>query len=288
MPPSLKSTNLPWPLEFSQGWFPGAISSAQEVRELSARTDRWLRLAALRSEVVEETKSLDRDIDELEEAVRVIDVALQARELWNDGQLDVIQKLGKLGQPKEIRKKYVELLKKYTDRIAISTARVNEIKMARRKLIDEAKGIKINHVVWSQATRIEALTEHAGWVQTLETQIERLKKELAGYETNLQSQTVTAGSPGFDISLANQQTIQALRRPMKLISDEEERLESAKRNVEDAKAEIRVQLRNRATPGGAERDRSANRSAECWRADWPVPPPHSDRTATRSTRPASR
>lgn len=208
----------------------------EERRELSARTDRWLRLAALRSELIEETKVLDRDIGELEEQVRVIDVALQARDLWT-ARCEVRQKLEKIGTPKEIRKKYVELLKKYNERIAVSTARINEIKATRKKLCEEGKAIKINHVVWSQATRIEALTEHAGWVQTLEGQIDRLKKELSSYETNLQTQTVSAGSPGFDISLANQQTIQALRRPMKLISDEEERLETAKRNVEDAKTE---------------------------------------------------
>jgi uncharacterized protein YhaN len=208
----------------------------EELRELSGRTDRWLKLAATRSELIEETKQLDKEIAQLEEQVRIIDVALQARELWT-ARSEVIARLAKIGTPKEIRKKYVDLLKKYNDRIAASTAKVNEIKAARKKLIEEAKGVKINHVVWSQATRIEALTEHAGWVQTLEGQIERLKKELSGYETNLQTQTVSAGSPGFDISLANQQTIQALRRPMKLISDEEERLESAKRNAEEAKAE---------------------------------------------------
>jgi uncharacterized protein YhaN len=208
----------------------------EELRELSGRTDRWLKLAALRSELIEETKTLDRDIAELEEQVRVIDVALQARELWT-ARCQVLAKLEKLGTPKEIRKKYVELLKKYNERITASNAKVAQLKEQRKKISDEAKAIKINHVVWGQATRIEALTEHSGWVQTLETQIERLKNELGSYEQNLQTQTVSAGSPGFDISLANQQTIQALRRPMKLIGDEEERLETAKRNVEDAKAE---------------------------------------------------
>lgn len=208
----------------------------EELRELSGRTDRWLKLAALRSELIEETKTLDRDIAELEEQVRVIDVALQARELWT-ARCQVLAKLAKLGTPKEIRKKYVELLKKYNERIAASNAKAAQLKEQRKKISEEAKGIKINHVVWGQATRIEALTEHSGWVQTLETQIERLKNELGSYEQNLQTQTVSAGSPGFDVSLANQQTIQALRRPMKLIGDEEERLESAKRNVEDAKAE---------------------------------------------------
>jgi uncharacterized protein YhaN len=208
----------------------------EELRELSGRTDRWLKLAALRSELIEETKTLDRDIAELEEQVRVVDVALLARELWTARQ-QVLAKLEKLGSPKEVRKKYVELLKKYNERIAASQAKAAQLKEQRKKVSEEAKAIKINHVVWGQATRIEALTEHAGWVQTLETQIERLKNELGSYEQNLQTQTVSAGSPGFDVSLANQQTIQALRRPMKLIGDEEERLESAKRNVEDAKAE---------------------------------------------------
>jgi uncharacterized protein YhaN len=208
----------------------------EEMRELSGRTDRWLRLATLRSELVEEAKHLDEDIAELEEKVRVIDVALQARELWQS-RSEVDQKLEKIGTPKEIRKKYVELLKKYNDRIATSQARVNEIKAERAKLIEEGKAIKINHAIWSQAARIEALTEHAGWVQTLEAQIERLKKELESHESSLQTKTVSAGSPGFDISLANQQTIQSLRRPARMIAEEEERLESAKRNAEEAKAE---------------------------------------------------
>jgi uncharacterized protein YhaN len=208
----------------------------EELRELSGRTDRWLRLAAIRSELNDETKHLEREIAELEEHVRVIDVALQARDLWV-ARAAVREKLAKIGTPKEIRKKYVELLKKYNDRLAASQKRLAEIKTQRKKLIDDAKAIKINHVVWSQATRIEALTEHVGWVQTLEGHIERLKKELSGHETSLQTQTVSAGSPGFDVSLANQQTIQALRRPMRAIGEEEERLESAKRNVEETRAE---------------------------------------------------
>jgi len=208
----------------------------EEHRELSGRTDRWLHLATLRSELVHEAKHLDEDIAELEEQVRVIDVALQARELWTT-RCEVSAKLEKIGTPKEIKKKFVELLQKYNDRVAKSQQRASEIKAQRAKLVEEAKSIKINHAIWSQASRIEALTDHSGWVQTLESQIERLKKELMGHESELQSKTVSAGSPGFDVSLANQQTIQALRRPMRVISEEEERLESAKRTAEEAKTE---------------------------------------------------
>jgi uncharacterized protein YhaN len=208
----------------------------EEHRDLLGRTDRWLRLATLRSELVEEAQHLEEDIAHLEERCRVMEVALQARELWQSRRT-VDEKLAKIGTPKEIRKKFVELLKTFNDRIAVNQARIAEIKEQRKKLVDDVKTIKINHAVWSQAARIEALTEHAGWVETLETQIERLKKELQSYETNLQTQTVSAGSPGFDVSVANQQTLQALRRPTRLIAEEEERLDVARRNAEDARTE---------------------------------------------------
>lgn len=208
----------------------------EEQRELATRTDRWLALAAQRSELVEEAEHLDSDIAALEQRVRVMEVAMQARDLWT-ARREIDGKLTKLGKPKQVRKKYIDLLKKFNERIAKAQTRIAEIKAERAKVLEEIKSIKVNHAIWNQASRIEALTENSHWVATLETQVEKLRNELRGHETSLQSQAATAGAPGFDVSLANQQTIAQLRRPSRAIAEEEERHESAKRLASEAKAE---------------------------------------------------
>lgn len=213
-----------------------------EMRELGTRGERWRKLSSLRNDLLQEASELEKSISDLERRARTMEIALQCRDLWNQRR-EVDGKLESIGLPTKITQKLVDRLNKLNKEIDTAKVDLKKFTDQRDRIRGEAKGLKINSALWSNAPRIQALTEQSPWLETLEGQMERLRTEIRELETRLQGSTTIPGGPGspatnamalFDSQMHGSH-ITSLRKPARTLEEEEAKLEVARRNRAEAK-----------------------------------------------------
>lgn len=213
-----------------------------EMRELSTRGERWRKLSALRNELLQEANELEKSIGDLDRRARTMEIALQCREIWGQ-RVEIDRKLESIGLPAKITQKIVDRLNKLNKEIEAGKQELTKFTAQRDKIRNDAKALKINGPLWANAPRIAALTEQSPWLETLEGQMERLRTEIREVETRLQGGPSPSGAPGtpaanavalYDSHVQVNHTA-ALRKPARLLEEEESKLEAAKRGRQEAK-----------------------------------------------------
>jgi uncharacterized protein YhaN len=213
-----------------------------EMRELGTRGERWRKLSALRNELLQEANELEKSIADLERRSRTMEIALQCRDIWGQ-RVEIDRKLESIGLPTKITQKIVDRLNKLNKEIEASKQELAKFTVQRDKIRGDAKALKINGPLWANAPRIAALTEQSPWLETLEGQMERLRTEIRELETRLQGGAPAPGAPGtpaanavalYDSHVQVNHTA-ALRKPARLLEEEESKFEAAKRTRQEAK-----------------------------------------------------
>ena len=219
-----------------------------EIKDLVAGGGRWAGLASQRNELQEEVARLEESTQRMERESRAVEVAIQVREDWFRRK-DVRERLEKLGPPVQLPERVVERLDALNAQIAEHREEVEQVKRARRVIVEEAAAQPINHQLWSRASRVEALCEHAPWLSSLESQIKHLHEQIEELEGELRSQWEQLGlsadeMPDFTPEVS-QRTLAEVRGPARAVSTANERLDAAKAERDDARheaEEIREQL----------------------------------------------
>ena len=115
---------------------------------------------------------------------RMLEVSVQVAERWNSRKV-VIDQIAALGKLPDRRDVSIEKLDQLNSRISQQKARIDQVKLQRKTIKAEAMALPINRTLWAQKSKIEAITEHMPWVESLQRQSTRLHDEIGRIENNV-------------------------------------------------------------------------------------------------------
>jgi len=229
----------------------------REIEEHTSRGQRWSRIAAQKLSLEEEVEELDETIDQLESQSKLVGVAQGIRDKWEQRE-DIRQQLEALPKLPAIPERGVEKLEDYVEKLALRKEKIDTLRRQIQGVKDEMDALPINQRLMENAPRIEALAEHAHWINSLQNQISSLHADASTLESELGVHTGKLGimsSPSDvsgDLPEVSTQTLNLLRAPARGIKEAAQRLSAAqtevercRRETEDIGLEIETQLAER-------------------------------------------
>ncbi len=211
------------------------------VDELSETGHDWLVLETERIELADHAGTLEQHIDELSRTTQIVDAAIQTRDLW--GKRAALNRQLELLEPApDVSDSSLEQLEQLSKKLEDGQRQVELLKRRRREIRQEASLLPLNPKLWSQAARIEAMTELAPWIVSLQTQVDLLRGEVQALEARLAHSSTPlvsdhdepVSSPLPEIS---RRTLAALRVPARAVRDESQRLKQAQEELEAARTQ---------------------------------------------------
>jgi uncharacterized protein YhaN len=204
-----------------------------EIDRLSGHGRQWAKLGAQRDAVEQEVARFDQSIKQIEQQGRLLEVAIQVREVWQRRE-EAREELAELEPLTELPEDAIDTLDRLNAEIAEHRATCDQYKRQRVALREEARALPIDRTLWSASSRVDALCEHVPWIGSLHDQIGRLRKETAELEGALQDRLDHVGLPGRRTpdSLPNitEEAIRALREPAHVIREQSARLKQLQRD----------------------------------------------------------
>ena len=213
----------------------------REIEELLARSKRWSKIAAQTNEVSAELELLDEKLAELERESRLLEVAMQVSDRWKSRLVltEQIKGFGKLPDPRDIT---VEQLDQINSKIIAQKERRDQILEQRKKVKAEAMDLPINRRLWSQKARIDALTEHSPWVESLQRQSDKLKADIDGIENSLLGEVDGLGTQlqirNKDVRDLGNRGFSTLKSTAKKLIEQQERLKNLRGEIEKSEFEL--------------------------------------------------
>jgi uncharacterized protein YhaN len=209
---------------------------ADRVESLSAGTRRYSELAEQRDALAAEAIDLQHALERTEEHHRRLKAALDVLELWNS-RAAVDQQLERLRDIPQLPNRAVERMGTLRRRVRRAKRKLRALAAQRKKLRREALSLEINKQVLNHATRIEALTDQAQWLATLDAQIKKLRAEIERLDGEIQQQV--GGIQGkISPEEISQEAFAALRRPGMLLREQTEQLDRARQECDAANLEL--------------------------------------------------
>ena len=219
----------------------------REIDDLKQRSKRWAATAAEVTSITHQLADIDKELVEAEAQSRLVEIATQISERWQKRKMviDQINSFGNMPDAKEIS---VTKLDEYNQRIAQQKERIEQIKDQRRKIKKEAMALPINRQLWAQKSRIEAISEHFPWVESLERQVATLQQEIDKIGNSMVSEVDGLGNQlkirSKDVrDLGNRGMLQ-LDDAAKKLEKEAERLDKLKEELDRSEFDI-VQVQER-------------------------------------------
>lgn len=215
---------------------------AREVDDLSAKGRRWTKLAAQSSEIELDLQTLKQELSLNERTSRVVEMAIQIRDRWNSRKLidEQINSYGSLPDENDLS---VDRLDEVNRRIADQKGRISQVEKQRREVARKAKSLPINRLLWTNASRIEALQEHAPWISSMQRQIgdmqndvSKLRQEVGGQVQGIGQQLKKEKTK--EIPELSTQSLESLRTPARQLKEIKAKLGEAEQEYEESKAEL--------------------------------------------------
>ena len=156
----------------------------REIDDLKQRSKRWSRMAAETTDINNQLADIDKELGENDRQARLVEIAMQISDRWQSRRMleDQIKSFGRLPDARDIKTKELNSL---NERIAQQKERIDQVKSQRRSIKSEAMALPINRNLWAQKSRIEAVTEHMPWVESLQRQSKKLTDEIDRIENSL-------------------------------------------------------------------------------------------------------
>lgn len=165
----------------------------REIDELKQRSKRWSRLAAESTDLGNQLKDLEKDLTAKEREARLVEIGMQISDRWNSRR-NLTEQIDSFGVLPDERDISISKLEDYNTRIAQTRERVEQVKGQRKDIKKEAVSLPINRNLWAQKSRIEAITEHMPWIESLQRQSDRLQSEIDTLENSLVGEVDGLGS----------------------------------------------------------------------------------------------
>ena len=159
----------------------------REIDELKQRSKRWSHVAAETTDINNQLADLEKELVTKTHQARLLEVSVQVAERWNSRKV-VIDQIAALGKLPDRRDVSIEKLDQLNTRISQQKERIEQVKLQRKTIKTEALALPINRTLWAQKSKIEAITEHMPWVESLQRQATRLKDEIGRIESNVVSE----------------------------------------------------------------------------------------------------
>ncbi len=156
----------------------------REIDDLKQKSQRWSRIASETTEVKHQLDALKEKLASTERESRLIEIATQIAERWQSRQVvrDQISAYDNLPEERDVS---IAKLDEVNEKITQQRERIDQVRSQRKQIKSEAMALPINRHLWAQKGRIEAISEHAPWVQSLERQTENIQEEVDRIENSL-------------------------------------------------------------------------------------------------------
>ena len=168
-------------------------------------------------------------------------IAMQISERWRNRRVltEQINAFGKLPDPRDLS---VQKLDSLNSKLAAQRERRDQILQQRRKVKQEAMDLPINRRLWAQKTRIEALAEHSPWVESLQRQVDKLKREIDSIDNSLLGEIDGLGNQlqirTKDVRDLGNRGMSALKSSAKKLIEQQDRLKRIKDDVEKSEFDL--------------------------------------------------
>ena len=213
----------------------------QEVEELRARSKRWSRISAQTQDITLRLAEITKEIKATERESRLVEISTQISERWQSRHLldQQIRAFGRLPDPKSINVKELDAL---NAKIAQQRERITEIKSQRLQIKQEGTRLPINRTLWAQKSRIQAVSEHTPWIESLLRQADHLRSEIDTIENGMVSEVDGLGNQlkirAKDVRDLSNRGLASLKTNAKNLLDQEERLNRLKQEADKARFEL--------------------------------------------------
>ena len=213
----------------------------REIDELKQRSKRWSRIAAESNDVTHELTELEQKLTATERESRLIEIATQISDRWQKRHIVIDQIRGYNSLPDE---KLINAgqLDQFNEKIEVQHERINQIKGQRKSIKSEAMALPVSRSLWSQKSRIEAISEHAPWIESLERQTESIDDQIKGIENSLVGEIDGLGHQlqikARDVHNLDSRALLQLEATGKKLYDQREKLKSVKDNLEKTEFDL--------------------------------------------------
>ncbi len=156
----------------------------REIDELKQMSKRWSRMAAETTDLNHQLNDIEKSLAQKERESRLIEIAMQISDRWQTRKMlaEQIKLFGSLPDERDIS---IEQLNTFNTKITQVRERVDLIKSQRKEIKREAMALPINRNLWAQKVRIEAITEHMPWIESLQRQSDRLNEQIDTLENSV-------------------------------------------------------------------------------------------------------
>lgn len=213
----------------------------QEIDELMTRSRRWSKVAAQTGEIGNQLEELDEQLAKLEHESKTLEIAIQINDRWQSRKL-LNEQIDSFGTLPDLREISVKELDRLNAKIAKQRERISQIKKQRAELKNEAGSLPINRQLWSNSARIDAMSEHLPWIESMVRQIDRLRRSIGDIKTTLGGEVDGLGTK---LNLANKdirevatQSFGSLKATGRKLLDQKEAVTRAEEDIEKAKLEL--------------------------------------------------
>lgn len=228
------------------------------IEEQQDRSRRWTELATARASLADEVSQLEGKIGRLERESRTVEIAVQLHDKWHARE-ELFRQLRVLGHVDELPERALDRVAELNRNITTARDQLKPVKQRRMEVRREISAVPVNEPLWSCASRIEAMCEHAPWIASLDGQIERLDQELSSQQSSLSQHNdklvETGGVEWQNVPPVTQKIVDQLRAPAEAIREASTRRDAARKRQESthkeadqAKQELAVQLGDRVEP----------------------------------------
>jgi uncharacterized protein YhaN len=204
----------------------------QQLQRHLQRARRWPSLYGQQHTLDAEVRELQQATSRLERQARVVEIAVQLRERWEQ-RAQLRQGLEELRELPKLPDRALARLDRANAKAAARRQRLEEIKRERTALREEASALPLNRDLWKQRARIEAVGEHTQWIASLENQITRLGDEVGllevEHESNWGELGIDGGGDPTEMPDLSRRVISSLREPARAVREEKARLEQAQK-----------------------------------------------------------
>jgi uncharacterized protein YhaN len=210
-----------------------------EIEELSSRGRRWTELAAQRRSQSVEITELRERVQQWEVESRTIETAMQLRTPWQQ-RIEFQKQIKQLNARTDLPFDSSEKLQVIQNELQQRKERLETIRNQRQDLRRKAISLPIRRSILELASRIDAASEQAPWIASLQKQVQRLRQQVAHSRETLSEDAKRLGLNDSDIEALltdrrlanmpdlNKETIARLAAPAREVRQYIARLKQAK------------------------------------------------------------